>query len=50
MGLFKNIGKILHCDAQKEKVVALIYECNDLIKKSEIYRLEHPDANIIVQL
>ena len=46
MGLFKNIGKALHCNAQKEKVVALIYECNDLIKESEIYRLYHPDADI----
>lgn len=46
MGLFKNIGKTLHCNAQKEKVVALIYECNDLIKESEIYRLYHPDADI----
>lgn len=46
MGLFKNIGKTLHCDAQKEKVFALMYECNDLIRESENYRLEHPDADI----
>lgn len=46
MGLFKNIGKTLHCDSQKEKVFALMYECNDLIRESENYRLEHPDANI----
>lgn len=46
MGLFKNIGKTLHCDAQKEKIFALMYECNDLIKESENYRLEHPDADI----
>ena len=48
MGLFKNIGKTLHCDAQKEKVFALMYECNDLIRESENYRLEHPDADIKV--
>lgn len=46
MGLFKNIGKTLHRDSQKEKVFALMYECNDLIRESENYRLEHPDADI----
>ena len=46
MGLFKNIGKTLHCDSQKEKVFSLMYECNDLIRESENYRLEHPNADI----
>lgn len=46
MGLFDSIGKALKCNAQKETVYGLMYECNDIIKELKDYNALHPNNQI----